>query len=386
MPQTTQKNELIKRRFYEYLKNSERFSAKSVESYEKAIWRWEDFSGNADFAGFNQTAAVDFKEWLTSKKNARSQNNLSASYRYDVLRFLKSFFAWLSKQRGYKHINQAAVDYLNSSHAEARIANQPRGIAYPSVDEIKKVIESIQGTTEVDMRDKALLSLIFLTGARISAVMTLRMKSFDRGRLILIQDPAIGVETKFSKRIPTALFTLSYQEPLKYFLEWFDYLQSKRNFMPDDPIFPATKVQSGLDNNISYTSTGLVEAIFWKSSSTIRKIFEKRFATAGVRYYHPHTFRQSLVKELMKLPLSEEQKKAFSQNLGHEDIGTTFGSYGYGQIPEDRQIELMKSINVCRSAVELDKLFNSEEKAVLVKLGNKFKEYDGGRSNNNPPV
>jgi hypothetical protein len=41
---------------------------------------------------------------------------------------------------------------------------------------------------------------------------------------------------------------------------------------------------------------------------------------------------------------TEEEKKAISQNLGHADVGTTFGSYGYGHIEEDRQMEIIKSI------------------------------------------
>ena len=364
---------MIKRRFYDYLKNSKRFSSKSVEKYEKAIWRWEDFSNHADFADFNPTAAIAFKEWLATKKKARSQDSLGLSYRYDVLRFLKLFFEWLSKQPGYKRINQTAVDYLNSSWAEARMATQPRGIVYPSVEEIRTVIESIRGTSEVEMRDRALLSLVFLTGARISATMTLPLKSFDRDKLIIIQDPAFGIKTKFSKRIVSALLPLSYKEPLNYFLAWFDYLQNKRNFTPNDPIFPATKTKSELDNNISYHNTGLVQPTFWESSTTPRTIFKKRFADAGVKYYHPHTLRHLLVKEFTKMPLTEEQKKAFSQNLGHDNIGTTFGSHGYGQLTEDRQIEVMKGIDLEGQKEKMKYVFSEEALKQLLKEINENK-------------
>ena len=42
------------------------------------------------------------------------------------------------------------------------------------------------------------------------------------------------------------------------------------------------------------------------------------------------------------LDLTPEELKAFSQNLGHEDVLTTFRSYG--QVPTDRQGEIMKNI------------------------------------------
>ena len=50
------------------------------------------------------------------------------------------------------------------------------------------------------------------------------------------------------------------------------------------------------------------------------------------------------MSQFVKANLTEEQKKAVSQNLGHEDVGTTFGSYGYGKIAEDRQADIIKGI------------------------------------------
>ena len=46
-----------------------------------------------------------------------------------------------------------------------------------------------------------------------------------------------------------------------------------------------------------------------------------------------------VVKEFAKTRLTEEEKKAISQNLGHENTGTTF----YGHIQEERQIDIVKN-------------------------------------------
>ncbi|MSU60432.1 MAG: site-specific integrase [Candidatus Staskawiczbacteria bacterium] len=341
---TTQKNEQLKRRFYEWLKASKGFSDDTVHSYEKAIWLWEDFTSKDDFGKFNKTIAGAFKEWLKNKKKVGAETNISLSYCYDTLRFLKVFFDWLSKQAGYKsRIDQTAVDYLNLTRKEVKEATQPKTVKYPVLDEIKRVIENIKGKTEIEMRDKALFSLALLTGARISAIRTLPMNSFDRNNLVIYQDPALGVETKFSKKIISSLMPFSYQEALGYFLEWFDYLE-KKGFKASDPIFPATKVENGKEN-INYYNTEKVENKKLKSSSSLRAIFKKRFEQAGIKYYHPHTFRHWWVKEISKLPLTEEEKKAISQNLGHENVGTTFGSYGYGKLDENRQIDIIKNID-----------------------------------------
>lgn len=363
----TYKNELIKRRFYGYLKNSKGFSEETVKCYEKAIWLWEDFSHKVDFANFNKTTVGIFKDLLKNKKKTNSQENVSLSYCYDILRHLKFFFEWLSKQAGYKlRINQTAIDYFNLTRKEVREATQPKNIQYPTLKELKKVIENIKGKSEIEMRDKALISLTFLTGARILAVMTLPMESFDRKNLVISQDPALGVKTKFSKKFVSALFPFLYKEAINYFLEWFDYLEKQKKFKPNDPIFPATKIENGKEN-ISYYNTEKVKPIFWKSSSSPRKIFKKRFEQAGVRYYHPHTLRHLWVKEISKIPLTEEQKKAISQNLGHENVGTTFGSYGYGKIAEDRQVEIIKNIDFDGQKKEIKYVFSQEGLKQLAK-------------------
>ena len=373
---TTYKNEQLKRRFYEWLKTSKGFSEETIKCYEKAIWLWEDFTNKDDFGSFNKTIAGAFKGWLRNKKKINSQESISISYCYDILRFIKTFFDWLSKQAGYKSkINQTAIDYFNLTRKEVREATQPKSVKYPVLDDIKQVIENIKGKTEIEKRDKALFSLAFLTGARISAIMTLPMKSFNRNSLVLYQDPDLGVQTKFSKKIVSSLVPFSYKETLDYFLQWYDYLTKQKGFKPDDPIFPATKIENGKDN-INYYNTGEVENKQLKNSSSLRNIFKKRFEQAGVSYYHPHTFRHWWVKEMAKLPLTEEEKKAISQSLGHENVGTTFGSYGYGRIEESRQIEIIKSIDFEGRKKEIRYSLTKEDIKQLVEEAIKNKGYN----------
>jgi len=341
----TYKNERLKKEFYKWLKNSKQFSEETIKCYEKAIWLWEDFSNKEDFGSFNEATAEAFREWIKNKRKHNSQEIISITYCYHNLRFLKTFFVWLSKQKGYKlRIKEPAIDCLNLSKNEVREAKQVKSIKNPTLDEVKMVIETIKGKTEIEMRDKAIFSLAFLSGARISAIRTLPMRSFDKKELIIYQDPAFGVETKGNKRIVSVLIPFGYEEAMDYFIKWFDYLKDQRGFKPDDPIFPATKIENGKDN-INFYNTQEVENKKIKSSGSLRKIFQKRFEQAGLNYYHPHTFRHWLVKRMAEFSLTEEQRKAFSQCLGHEDVGTTFGSRGYGRIDESRQIDVMKNID-----------------------------------------
>ena len=77
----------------------------------------------------------------------------------------------------------------------------------------------------------------------------------------------------------------------------------------------------------SLKSSGL-EREHWSSASPIRTIFREAFERAGLPYFNPHSFRNTLVRLGQDVCKSPEEFKAWSQNLGHEKVLTTFISYG----------------------------------------------------------
>jgi hypothetical protein len=81
---------------------------------------------------------------------------------------------------------------------------------------------------------------------------------------------------------------------------------------------------------------------FWANAEPIRKVFRQAFAGAGLAYFNPHSFRDTLVQLGKKLCRTPEQFEAWSKNLGHEHMLTTFRSYG--SIDPERQGELIKSL------------------------------------------
>lgn len=70
-------------------------------------------------------------------------------------------------------------------------------------------------------------------------------------------------------------------------------------------------------------------------------IFRNAFAAAGLPYFNPHSFRKTLALLGGKLCKAPEEYKAWSQNLGHESVLTTFSSYG--DVSKYRQTEIMRS-------------------------------------------
>ncbi len=169
-------------------------------------------------------------------------------------------------------------------------------------------------------------------------------------------------KTKNSKRILTTFFPINWNEPEKYFIKWFEHLESK-GFGLDDPIFPATMNYFNLkDSRYSKESVG---KNFWSSTSGARKIFEKRCIMASLPYFHPHSFRHLIVNILSKTRLTEEEKKAISLNLGHSNVGTTFGSYGYGGMNGEEAVEIVKKLNNHKDDNKSNFQFSEEEIKVL---------------------
>jgi integrase/recombinase XerD len=74
-------------------------------------------------------------------------------------------------------------------------------------------------------------------------------------------------------------------------------------------------------------------------------------------YFNPHSFRKTLAALGEKLCQSPEEFKAWSQNLGHEKVLTTFMSYG--SVAGERQADILNRLSRLETAqatpTELDK-------------------------------
>lgn len=365
MTKTIYQNEQIKREFLEYLKGAKGFEESSLNAFAEAIDQWQTFTENDDFGTFTKTKSLAFRDWLKTRKANTKTGTLALATQYAYLRRIKKFFIWLSEHPAYKKkLLKHEIDYLRLTRGEVQIAQQGTTKQIPTFEEVKKLIESIDPKTEIDKRDRAIICFALITGSRISAIISLRMKNFDKNKMIIHQNPADGVKTKNSKDILTAFFPIGWDKPEQYFLEWYDYLE-KNGFSANDPIFPATK-NHFVAEKLEY-SKEFVSREFWSGTGGARKIFEKRCKNADISYYHPHSFRHLVVNILSDVRLTEKEKKAVSLNLGHANIGTTFGSYGYGGMTKDEAVKTVQKLKN-NFANEANVTISEEEKAVLKKL------------------
>ncbi len=331
-------NERIKRKYFTYLKAAKGFSEASLDGVAKAFNRFETYTKFRAFKNFHPEQAVGFRRHLAEQVSLRTRERLSKATLYSTLHALRHFFHWLAGQPGYRsRLSYSDSDYFNLSDSDTRIAKAHREARIPTMEQIQHAIRSMPAVTEVERRNRALMALTLLTGARDNAIASLKLKHVDFEQNRIIQD-AREVRTKFSKTFTTYFFPVG-DEVRQIFVEWVEYLRREKLWGLEDPLFPATRVIIG--NERQFEAAGL-DRKHWSNATPIRAIFKQAFTRAGLVYFNPHSFRKTIALLGERLCRTPEEFKAWSQNLGHEKVLTTFASYG--QVATARQAEIIRDL------------------------------------------
>lgn len=356
-------NERIKRKYLTFMKEAKGHSESSIDSIAKAIIRFEDYNRYKDFKAFHFNQAVGFKNTLITQKSLKTGENLSMSTINGTCYSLKVFFQWLVQQSGYKsRFNYNDADYFNLSEKDTRIAGAKRKKPVATLEQIIHVLEKMPNNTDIEKRNRAIMAFTILTGARDSAVASFKVKHVDLANGSVFQD-AREVKTKFSKTFTTYFFPVG-GLPIQILTEWIEHIKVELLFSHDDPLFPKTKVANTKDKKFS--ACGVMKE-HWSTSHPIRDIFKRSFKAAGLEYFNPHSFRNTLVRIGEQLCQSPEEFKAWSQNLGHAGVLTTL--YSYGEVDDYRQAELIKKLSQPRKdqGADIEALIEAKIKKMMDK-------------------
>jgi integrase/recombinase XerD len=333
-------NERIKRKYFVFLKDAKGQSEATIDGVAMALSRFELYTKQRDFKGeaFHYEQAVGFKKYLAEQVNQQTSRPLSKATLNSTCRHLKTFFQWLSMQSGYKsRLNYADMEYFNLSEKDVRVATAKRQKAPPTMEQVKHVINSMENRTAIEKRNRALVAFTLLSGARDSAIASMKLKHVDLLTDTVIQD-AREVNTKFSKSFTSYFFPVG-DDIREIVAEWVEYLKTELLYRNDEPLFPQTAMR--INNKNEFEASGL-KPICWSTANPIRTIFKDSFENAGLQYFNPHSFRKTLVGLGERTCRTPEEFKAWSQNLGHEQVLTTFTSYG--EVQPRRQSEIFEKL------------------------------------------
>lgn len=336
MAQRNPDNLRIKRKYLVWLKDARGYSEATIDKAAAAISVYEVFLKGKDFRAFHSEQARAFKRHLSKRTNARNGAPLSNSTNNATLREMKMFLDWLADQPGYKSkINRSDVAYLTPDRKSETARRGSLWKPHPSPAQALHLLAQMPKETAVQRRNRALIAFLFLTGSREGAAITLRLGHVDLNNSCVSFDGR-SVNTKFGKTFTTGFYPFG-EEAVRIVRGWITELREQLLFSDADPLFPKTHV--GIGASRRFEVLGILREP-WASPSSAAKVFKGAFRAAGYPPFSPHRVRDTLAELAREHCRTPEDYKAWSQNMGHEDVLTTFRSYG--SVATGRQIELMQ--------------------------------------------
>lgn len=305
------------RLIYEWQKSAGHLDRKTVDAYLRAVRRFEDYLGVKPFADLTVDDCASFREHL---KDLQSKGQLSTSSVRHVASQVTKFLEWVVAEPAGKSLNRN----ITTSLQLPKKFNQPgieRERPYPTIDQAVEMLRCMPCETPHARLRKALFALICMTGLRADAATTLRRCDIDLDARTVRQD-ARHARAKNGKSFVVHWFPV----PDDFAAAVTSYVNELDAFglRPDDALFPLdADLKMLLDNGRSSGTP------FKARRSS--KVATEAFAAHGNPAffpYSPHSARDMLVALGSQLCTTSEQHKAWSQNLGHDDIVTTERYYG----------------------------------------------------------
>jgi len=334
MRKRNEENERIKRRYAQYLRNAQRNDHTTIDKALDAILKFEINTKFKSFKLFHIEQAATFVESMETEISKKTGKPLSKATIKSTLAAVKKFIHWLAGQQGYKsRISYSDADYFNLNLKDSRIAEHKRDIPYPSLQQVRHLLDSMPDGSDIARRNKAFLAFLMITACRDGAIASLKLKHVDLVDGSVHLD-AREVKTKFSKTF-TVWFLPVDPDYLEYFEKYVTYLREELLFGPEDALFPKPKMALG--NSGGFQVQGLSRDLY-SSANALRDMLGKSFELAGLPKYPPHSFRKTITKWGQGFYTSPEAFKAFSQNLGHESVKTTMDSYCPVSLDEQRRL------------------------------------------------
>jgi len=148
------------------------------------------------------------------------------------------------------------------------------------------------------------------------------------------------VDTTFSKSFTTYFFPVG-GEARQVFDAGVNYLRREKLWGNDHPLLPATLVELG--ESRQFEAVGRARR-HWSTASPSRRISQGAFQAAGLPCFNPHSFTNTLVQLGQTLCRDAEQLKAWSQNMGHDGVLTTFLSCG--AVAQRRQGQIIQALGL----------------------------------------
>ncbi len=270
--------------YIKYLKYEKNLSLNSINSYQKDNLQFLNFLKSKNITETTGLSLDIFRDFLKSLDN-HNYSNRTIIRKYSSL---VNFFRFLERN-----------DYIDFQLTQA--INVPRKrhrfYSFMSVNEIEKLFDNFKPENDLEIRDRAIIELLYSTGARISEVEGLKIGDID------LQNSEIVVTGKGRKQ------RLIYLNQMA--VSWIKrYLEVRSRLL-----YPG-KERYIKDNHLFLNKFGKR-----LSSRSMRTIVEKYVRKAAIsKHITPHSIRHSFATHLLQEGAGIRE---IQELLGHESISTT---------------------------------------------------------------
>lgn len=267
--------DLIKE-YISYLKVEKGLAANSLESYERDLKKLGNW---ADKNGFDLLTLTrqDLREWLIDL----GRTKLSENSKRRAISAMRGFYKFL------------LIDGHTTKNPSDNLDSPQKGLYLPKFlnqAEIEMLLSQPDVSTELGLRDRAILELMYASGLRVSEAVSLTMNDVDLDLGILT---TTGKGSK-TRRVPVGSSAV----------EWLrSYLATRR------------KKENIEVQNLFVTPLGR------PINRQIVYLFIRDYAEkCGLQGVSPHTLRHSFATHMIQ---NRADIRSVQQMLGHSDISTT---------------------------------------------------------------
>lgn len=264
------------REYLSYCRVEKGLSANSIESYAHDLSRLGDW---AEKNGENllELTRTDLREWLIDL----SAEKLSENSKRRLISAVRGFYKFLMFD-----------GHIKNNPAEDLVAPQ-KGVYLPRFlnrSEIETLLAVPDTSTEIGLRDRAILELMYASGLRVSEAANVRINDIDLDGGILT---TTGKGSK-TRRVPVG------SSAIEWVRSYLALRRKKENIEIDNMFVNAAG--SPIDRQVIYVS--------------ITQYAEK----CGLVGVSPHTLRHSFATHMIQ---NNADIRSVQQMLGHADISTT---------------------------------------------------------------
>lgn len=264
--------------FVDYLTNVKRASKNTIASYKRDLIKLNNFLTDSGCTDVGKITGTNLNSYvLMIEKQGMSTATVSRN-----IASIKAFFLYLLKQG---IISEDPSETLKPPKIEKKAP------VILTIEEVNLLLEQPNGTAPKDIRDKAMLELLYATGIRVSELIHLKVKDVNLSMNFL--------QCHDGSKERVIPFTNETRDALE------EYLHNAREAMCNDN-------QEYLFTNCQ--GSPMTRQGFWK-------IIKYYSAKAGIKKdITPHTIRHSFAMHLVN---NGADLKSVQEMLGHSDISTT---------------------------------------------------------------